>query len=230
MSNRGISIIGTIFTLIILGVMGASLVALVAGDQESRMKSILRERAFYAVQAGFEYALREIKEGGYPVVGNKVFGDSLITTTIDPSDRKIQVTGAAGEALRFHSITTDKLAADCIEIETAGASAGGMGGNILQGVSVSRNCLNAVRIDKITAEWVPNLGERITRISVGGTESYNDPQGVGSEVPADILDYRITGSATIDAIEFSSSIAGKQITLTLTFTDSSAKASDPMNF
>lgn len=221
--QRGISIIGTVFTLIILSLMGAAMVAIVSDEQESRMRSLSRERSFYAVQAGFEYALREIREGGYPIVTAKPLARAAFTTAIEPNARRITVTGSSYEAERAHSITTSQLARDCASINTSGAHLGGSSGNELLGLTISRSCLNAVNVAAVTVAWTPDVGERVRRIRIGGVEVFSLLAGQGSGEPIDIADARITGaSAAIDTIEFSSGMSGKTVGITLTFTDSSS--------
>lgn len=224
MNDRGVSIIGTLFTLIILGVLGAALVALVSMDQESRMKSINREHAFYAVQAAFEYALREINEGGYPIVSNRSLGHANFTTAITPAERKITAVGVASDVQRTHSITTDLLAGDCANIDISGAVIGGSSGNELQNVVIDKTCLNAINIDKMAFSISPNLGEAVRGIRIAGTDVYDDMSGASSGSLIDILDYRITGSAIVNFIKFSSGISGKTINISVTFTDSSTKS------
>lgn len=222
-SRRGISIIGTVFTLIILSLMGAAMVAIVSDEQESRMRSLSRERAFYAVQAGFEYALREIREGGYPIVTAKPLAHAAFTTTIEPTARRITATGSAYEAERAYSITTSQLARDCASLNSSGAHLGGSSANELLGLTISRSCLNAVNVAAVTVTWTPNVGERVRRIRIGGVEVFYLLGGKGSGEPIDIEDARISGSsAAVDTIEFSSGMSGRTVDITLTFTDSSS--------
>lgn len=222
--QRGISIVGTVFALIILGVLGAALVGLVAMDQESRMRSIFREKAFYAVQAAFEYALREIKEGGYPIVTSKALGNSAFTTSITASERKISATGNSGSASKAHSITTDRLAFDCVDIDSSGMAVGGLSNNELQNIDVVRTCLNAINVASMKISWLPDMGETVQSIRIDGISVYDDPGGSGSGETIDITDTRTTASARINTIEFSSGISGKSITIDLIFTDSSEYA------
>jgi Tfp pilus assembly protein PilX len=219
--DKGFSIIGTLFTLIVLGVLGAALVALVSMEQESRMRSIHRERMFYAVQAGFEFALREIKEGGYPIVSNKPLGDASFTTAIDASQRKITATGVSSASQRIHSITTDHLAKDCATINLNGATVGGPNQDVLQNVTITKTCLNAINIDMLKLSWTPNNGERVREVQIGGVQVYSDANGTPSGEYTNISDTRTTGTATINSITFSSPINGKTMNLTCKFTDSS---------
>lgn len=219
--NKGVSIIGTLFTLIILGVLGASLVSLVSMEQESRMRSIRRELSFYAIQAGFEYALREIKEGGYPVVTAKPLGFATFTTTITPADKKITVVGSSIENFKTHSITTSQLASDCTTINTSGVSVGGSSLDRIQNISVTKTCLNAVNIASVRLTWTPNVGERVTEVRISGTTVYTDINGIPSGGTVDVQDTKVSSSKTFDYIDFNSSVTGKSVTLQLNFTDSS---------
>ena len=218
-SRRGVSIVGSMFAFLILGVMGAALIALVSADQESRMRSICKDRAFYAVQAGLEYALREIDQGGYPIVTDKTLGESSFTSAIKPTSRQVSVAGSSGTATRTHTITAPHLASDCFSINVSGASVGGSGNNRLTGIALTKSCLTAVGLDILTIGMAPYTGELVTRINIDGTMVYENMSG--SPLVVDITDYKVDSSATIDYIEFSSSIVGKTIVLTLTFTDSS---------
>ena len=216
--ERGISIVGTVFAFVILGVMGATLVALVSTDQESRMMIIQRERAFYAVQAGLEYALREINEGGYPLVAAKPLGQASFTVSIDSGSHKVTVRGESEVALKTHSIIAPLLGADCLDVNVSGA---GMGGEQLIGIVLTQTCLNAVAVNSMTLEVTPDLGERVRRVMVGGTLVYEDLSGAASGEVIDVTDFRVVGQAVIDFIEFSAGIGGKGIDLKLTLSDSS---------
>lgn len=222
--ERGVSIVGTVFAFLILGVMGATLVALVSTDQESRMKIIQRERAFYAMQAGLEYALREINEGGYPLVAAKTLGQAAFTVAIDPDSHQVTVRGESEGALSTHSVTAPLLGADCLDVDVSGAGIGGMGGEKLLGIVLTRTCLNAVAVGDMTLEVAPDLGERVRRIMVGGVLVYEDLSGAASGEAIDVADFRVLDQAAIDFIEFSAGIAGKDIDLRLTLTDSSLLA------
>lgn len=223
-NQRGISIVGTVFTLIILGVLGAALVGLVAMDQESRMRSIFREKAFYSVQAGFEYALREIMEGGYPLVMGKAIGSSTFDVSIRASERKITATGNSGSAGKTHSITTGRLAFDCADIDSSAMIVGGTSGDELQNINITRTCLNAINIASMKIIWSPNMGETVQRIRIDGSDVYDDIGGSESGEAIDITDTRVVTTSRINAIEFSSGISGREVTTDLIFTDSSEYA------
>jgi len=222
LGERGVSIVGTVLTMITLGIMGAALVGIVAAEQESRKICLSREYSFYAVQAGLEYALREINEGGYPIVEDKQFADSTFTVEIDPGPRRITATGQAADATRHHSITTDLLAADCVSIDASGATLGGSYDNELYGIVLNHSCLIAVNVDGMTLDWTPDTGGTVRKVRIGGVDVYDDISGTAAGVPIDTADYRFDTQASIDYITFTSDMGGKSIDLTITFTDSSS--------
>lgn len=230
LNKRGLSVIGTVFTLIVLGVLGAALVSIVATDQESRMSSIFRERAFYGAQAGFEYALREIKEGGYPIVTGKAIGEGKFSVEISPDEHKIIVTGDSSTAKKAYSITTQQLGMDCLSIDVSNASVGGPTNNQLLGVVLNKNCLNAVSVQKTTLTWVSDMSEKVVRIRVAGVDVYQDVNGVGSGAAVDHADFKVTDTANVDVIEFSSGIVGKTITIKTICTDTSEVGSADIIF
>lgn len=219
--SRGMSIIGTMLTLIVLGVMGATIVGLVATEQETRKLCLWRERAFYSVQAGLEYVLREINQGGYPIVTDKQFADATFTSSIDPDPRKITVTGEAGDAARTHSITTDLLAKDCAAINASGAALGGSYQNELTGIVVNQTCLMAVNMDKMTISWTPSYGT-VRRIRINGQDVYDESVGLESGQQIDITDSRFSVQVPINTIVFSNSMADTSIDIAITFTDLSS--------
>lgn len=223
-NSKGVSIIGTLFTLIILGVLGAALVSLVSMEQESRMRSIRREYSFYAIQSGFEYALREIKEGGYPIVSAKVIGNANFTSTINPTEKKITVVGRSLENFKTHSITTSQLASDCVNINTSAVSVGGSSSDRIQNITVTKTCLNAVNVQSIRVSLAPDIGEKVMEVRVSGNVVYSDMNGVPSGGTVDIQDTKFPTSITFEYIDFNTSISGKSVTLQLNFTDSSSSS------
>ncbi len=228
-NERGTSIVGSIFAFIILGVMGAALVSLVSVDQESRMRFIERARAFYAVQAGLEVALREIDQGGEPIVEEKSLGaDALFTVAIKPASREIVVTGLSGEARRTHTITTDALGGDCLQIDTAGAALGGSGNEQLVGVVLRQVCLSAVTVTELNVALAPASGETVRQVRIGGALVYDDAAGELGEI--DITDTTIEGDVSLDVVLFSSGIVGKSVDLTFACSDSSTTPTAQMTF
>ncbi|MBI2092688.1 MAG: hypothetical protein HYY43_00070 [Deltaproteobacteria bacterium] len=224
--QRGISIIGAVFTLLILGIFGAAMVSIVTTDQEVRRRQVEKEQAFYEVQAGLEYATREIKKGGYPIVTNKQLAKGAFTTTIDYPTHVIFSTGTAGDVSKTHQITNNQMGADCITITYDSASLAPPAYTDLRGIMLRKMCNDAVTIDKIQLTWVADGGEKVTRIEIESNAVYDNLAGSISGGIVDIADYSLTSVDyyQINLIRFTGNVSNKQLTMVLYMTDSSYKA------
>ena len=225
MDKKGISIIGAVFTLLVLGIFGAAIVSLVSTDQEMRSRHIGKEQAFYEVQAGLEYAIREINNGGYPVVTNKVLGRGNFTTSVDYPNHIVSSTGTSGSAAKMHQITYSTMGGDCMETNNDTATLTGPGRTELRGITLKKNCLNAITIDKIQISWTPNNGERVTKIEISNTAVYDRPAGAPSGETIDITDYVLSGNGAVqmNLVQFTSDMSGKNLTTTFYMSDTSYK-------
>ena len=231
LNNKGVSIVGTIFMMVVLGVMGIALVSLISMEQSSRMQHINRDRSFYAAQAGLEYAMWAINEGGYPVRQGLALAGTTIDTTVDAKNsNQVTVTASSGAATRSHSIDAPVLAADCVTIDGGLATLNGILDNIIQNVSIERNCLNGVRIQAMLFNWDLPAVEKVKRVRINGIDVYDNAIGVGPGVVVDINDTLIVDPANIDEIEFSSSMQNKNITMQVIFTDTSDYELAPLFF
>lgn len=222
--QKGISIVGAVFTLLILAVFGASVVTLVSSDHESRRRMIEKEQAFYSAQAGLEYAVHEINYGGYPVQTNKAIGEGRFTVLIDYPSHNVSVTGISGDTNKVHQITKNPMGADCLVVNTVGASLGGVKTD-LQGITLQKICLNAITIASIVVSWSNPAGEKVTKVTIDNNILYNNVTGTASGIPIDIADFSMSDSAThtINLIQFSSGMSNKPITITFNLSDTSYK-------
>src|SRR3989338_1190352 len=178
--QKGVSIIGAVFALLVLAVFGGAIVALVATEQESRRLQLEKEQAFYEAQAGLEYAVREIVKGGYPVVTGKTLGRGSFTTTIDYPNHLIFSTGTSGDVSKTHQITNNQMGGDCLGINNDQATLVGPGKTDLKAITLKKNCNDAITIDKFKFEWSPNNGEKVIKIVVENNTLYDDPIGTPS--------------------------------------------------
>lgn len=227
-SQRGISIIAAVFTLIILGIFGAAIVTLVTTEHEMRIGQLSEDWAFYNVQTGFEYAVREVDQGGYPEVTDKQFYRGNFTVDVnyvEGSEREIIVTGNVGNVRKSYVIDHTPFAGDCLSVNTASAVASGLGNEDLTGIVLQKICNEAVSIDKMTISWVTDGGEKFTQIRIGGADVWNEPLGLGSGETADITDTKLDTIANYDInfIRFTSSMSGKNVTIRFIMTDTSTE-------
>lgn len=226
MNNRGISIVGAVFTLLILAIFGVSILSIVSTDQEMRMRQIEKEQAFYDVQAGLEYALREINYGGYPIVANKSLGRGAFTTTIDPTQHIVTSTGVSGGVTKTHQITYSTLGGDCLTINNDQVVLVGPGKTDLKALTLKKDCLSAITIDKMQLVWSPNNGEKVTKIEISNTTVYDNPGGSPSGGIIDISDYMLSGpnAEQISLIRFTSNMLNKDLTITFYLRDTSSRS------
>lgn len=247
--QRGISIIGAIFALIILGIFGAAIVALMSAEQEFRAGQLSQDWAFYNVQAGLEYAIREVDQGGFEtatieidqdrcrLVLNKPFGRGSFTVGIDYVEGDndcsglggvtsdcIVVSSAVGTVQKLHMITHFPFAADCLDVNIEDVTLGGINNTDVEEIKLRKVCNEAVTIDKMQISWEPHDGERVALIKIqGNPPAWESIDGVPSGTIIDIEDIRLTGLGVspINVIRFTSDMSDKTLTLRYIMTDCS---------
>ncbi len=224
--QRGVSLIGAVFTLLILAVFGSAIVSLTATEQDVRRRQIEKEQAFYEVQAGLEYAVREIYNGGYPVVSNKAIGRGSFTNTIDAPNHIVYATGVSGDVTKTHQITYNNLGGDCLNVNNDQVTVVGPNKTDMKALTLKKLCNNAITIDKFQFVWLPNNGEKVTQIKVENNIVYNSPSGAASGEVIDIPDYTISGGVAhqINLIQFTNNMLNKQFTMTVYLSDTSYKS------
>ena len=228
LSQRGISIIAAVFTLIILGIFGVAVVSLVSTEHELRAGQLSEDWAFYNVQAGLEFAIREIDQGGYPIVSDKTFGKGTFSVVVnydEISQREIVVTGKIGLIQKEHQISYTPFGADCLDVNSVAAVLSGLGNTDLVGVTLQKICNDALTIDKIIISWEVNAGEKVTQVSIGSIDVWIDPLGVASGSIIDIVDTKLDTAAVypLNFIRFTSDMSGVTMTIQFIMTDSSIK-------
>lgn len=218
------SLIGSLFTLVLLGVMGMTLVATVATEQTTDRLALDHAKMLYAGHAAIEYAVREINQGGQPIVVGKDFEDVSLTTSIDAASHLVTATVTTAEAQQEHHLQVRRLAQDCVTLDTSGAEITGHSNATLAGLRLQKSCLQGVTIATMMLSWPPGPAKELEQIVVEGAEVFSSPFGLDSGEVADVADFRMTmnRSYSLDAFVFSSSMMGKPIDLTIIFTDASS--------
>ena len=223
--QRGISIIGAVFTLLILAIFGGAIVSIVSIEQEHRRFQIEKGQAFYEVQAGLEYALYEIENGGHPVVANKPLGDGTFTVNINYPNHLIFATGNVGDVTKTHQITHNQMGGDCLGLNNSQATLVGPNKTDLKAITLKKNCNNAITIDKMQFVWDPDNSEKVTLIEIKNVSVYSDIGGANSGEIIDITDYVLDGGAAeqISLIQFTGNMLNKDLTIVFYLSDSSYK-------
>ncbi|PIR17783.1 MAG: hypothetical protein COV46_02740 [Deltaproteobacteria bacterium CG11_big_fil_rev_8_21_14_0_20_49_13] len=223
--QKGVSIIGAVFTLLILAIFGSAIVSLTSTEHSVRRLQIEKEQAFYEVQAGLEYAVREIYNGGYPVVSNKGLGRGIFSVSIDAPNHIVYATGVSGDVTKTHQITYNNLAGDCLNVNNDQVTVVGPNKTDMKALTLKKLCNNAVSIDKLQFVWSPDNNEKVTQVKIENNLLYNSPSGAASGEIIDIPDYAISGGVAhqINLIKFTNNMLNKQFTITLYLTDTSYK-------
>jgi len=222
-SQRGISIIGAVFTLLILAIFGAAMTVVVGTEQEHRRLQLEKSQAFYQTQAGLEYAIWEIVNGGHPIVSNRTIGRGDFTVGVDYLNHRITVNGASGDVTKTHSITYNPMGGDCLSVDKSAAVLSGPSRTDLNGLTLRKVCNNAVTIEQVRIVWDPNNNEKVRRITINNLDVYDNISGASSGELIDIADHKLTASTSqpINLVQFSSSMLNKAITIVFYLSDSS---------
>lgn len=220
---RGVAFLAAIITLLTLAIFGASVVAIVAVEQEARVGEYERLQGFYAAMSGLEYGLTEVVNGGYPNVEGKPFAGGEFSTTIHPSIHALVASGATGQALRSYQVTVPLLAGDCAGLDTTGSVPVGPEKDEINQVRLRKFCLNKVRLDRLQLAWTPDLGQRLLQVTFDGQVVYNDATGAVNGATVDLVDALVADATDhrFDRLLFTASIQSTVFTLTVYFTDGS---------
>jgi len=109
--NDGISVIALVIVLLLLSSLGAILTSLIITKQKSALLPLKSSQAFYAAQAGIEYAIRYANEHNFdpdgdfsvPVTDLETGSFSVV---YDPAEQNITSTGTAGTATRVITLAS----------------------------------------------------------------------------------------------------------------------------
>lgn len=226
-NQRGISVLGIVIAIAIVGVMGSGMVVMVATNQETRNQVLYQNQSFYSNQAGIEFALGQILEDGNTdsSITRDFMGESI---SITRSSGVIQITTSEGIANSAYEIedVNPSDEADCLVVDTSAAALNG-GNRILQGITLARDasCSDTITIDRMTVSWVPNdLGRQMNRIQIAGGTVYTSG-GVTSGTNVNITDYNIADYAThnLTGIRWSGTVDNRNFTISFQMSDGSLK-------
>lgn len=239
-SNRGLTALGAIVAVGILGAFGAGMASLVAAGQRSRINILYAAQSFYSNHSALEYALRQIQNEGNPdPVPLRHFENQGFTIVRDAG--RINATTTAGNAASAFSITDPNASedADCLMFDVSDATTGsgdsGLANSQVKDIYFWKDasCVDPVTIVSITLSWIPNsTEEKAYRIQFEDETTNTDTivyngsaQESGNVFPLDGGGYTlIDHSYEIDYIQFTSSMRDHNITMIFTMSDGSSKS------
>ena len=184
--NNGSSVLTTIIVVLVLVTLGGIMAYFIAINQHSRMQQVTRDRSTYAAHGGVEYALRKT------LVENSPDTFYLIkfargTIAVSKIEDKIISQSEITEARASQTIANPNASesVSCLDIDITDAEI--TGGNTFTGIELSRNesCGEPVYLSSLDGTtWSPNIGEKITSVSIVGKAVVYDgpPAGSGEEI------------------------------------------------
>lgn len=223
-SQGGMSILAAVIALLSLGVMGVTTATLMGTHQASRSLTSQRQEAAYLAQAGLEYGLMQIDQGGIPNT-TKSLGRGTFTVQVLPAQHLVRSTGVVGEATQEYRITDNFLGGNCVSVNNALATLTGPHKDRLRGITFVKTCLSKVTIDRWIMTWAPtNPAEKVLRIEIPQNNYvWADPAGVTSGALIDAVDYTLDAHITqLHEILFGQDMSCKLFSMQLVFTDGSS--------
>lgn len=222
-SNKGVSTIAAVLTLLILAALGAVLTYLVAAGAVGLGNHLSSVQAFYVAQAGLEYAVKRIYEGQSEIVNPPGLSFGEGSFTVSRSGRTLTITATVGDAVRVYK-TDSPTEADCTEIDASNVNLGENGKKIQQ-VQFRKVCLTTTTITQMQLSWVPDGGEKLTSIKIENLTVYDNPLGASSGTLLDITDYVLNNPNThvINWFKFNASMEDKTVTLSFYMSDNSVR-------
>lgn len=222
-SSKGVSSIAAALTLLILAAFGAVLTYLVAAGSVGRMNHVSQVQALYVTQAGIEYAIKRVYDQQNEIVNPPgiTFGNGFFT--VSRSGQTLTITGTVGDAVRVYSVDSP-TEADCTQINTNNVNLTTNDTRITQ-VDFRKICLTTTTITQMQLSWLPNNGERLNEIRIGGQTIYTNPLGAPSGTLLEITDFVMSNPNTnvINWFEFDSDMEDKDVTLSFIMGDGTTK-------
>lgn len=109
-SQKGVSIIAVVATMLILSVMGVVLVSLVTTGSDISVNQLRSEQALNIAEGGKEYALKQLRDNpSYTGDANKPLGNgsfTVIVTDLGSGIKRVTSSGSAGSAAKAVEVTT----------------------------------------------------------------------------------------------------------------------------
>jgi hypothetical protein len=110
--------------------------------------------------------------------------------------------------------------ADCLNIDTSGATIAGGGDRELRGLTINKTDPQAITVTEITVSW--GVSRNITRVRIQGSNLWNGSESSGTQL--NITDYTVdTSTQNIEHFRFSGDMSGDSFTITFHMADTSTK-------
>lgn len=235
-AQLGFGILGAVIMMTVLSLLSGAVIHAIASSQVTQVNHLVREQAFYNVQAGIEYALKQIDDGVDPDGMQKTFAGGTFTIAYNATTGAATVSanksGYFASASPSYGIQLPSLSneADCLAVNVAGAYLNGASTR-LQGITLQNTCATVSNIDSMSVSWTPSGSEKTQIIRIQSSNVYSSSAGVASGTLVDIRQDNTTTWWPIPAntthslsyIDFNTSVLLKNFTLHFVMKDGSTK-------
>lgn len=201
--------------LVFLGLFAFSNASIVNESASEKADDASFQKASGYAQAGLQYALRNIDQGDDPVK-TLLFDNGSAEVTV--SGNQITSVGRSDIAVDTQTINAN-FAANCVALRCNNFHSSGTD---LMGMTLEKSCLSQPTLTRMKMSLVPEEGEQISQLEIGGVSLYNGQ--ADSDVWMDLQDYPVVNPSTpVNFIRFLSPIkGGKNYTFTAEFVDHSS--------
>lgn len=235
-SHQGFGILGAVIMMTVLSLLSGAVIHAIASSQVAQVNHLVREQAFYNVQAGIEYALKQIDDGVDPDGMQKTFAGGTFSIAYNATTGAATVSanksGYYASASPTYSVQLPSLSneADCLTVNVAGAYLNGASTR-LQGITLQNTCANVTNIDSMSVSWTPSGSEKTQIIRIQSSNVFSSSAGVVSGALVDVRQNNTTTWWPISAntthnlsyIDFNTSVLLKNFTLHFVMKDGSTK-------
>ncbi|MCB1213987.1 MAG: hypothetical protein KDK66_00795 [Deltaproteobacteria bacterium] len=219
-NQQGIAALMAVLSLTFLGLVAISATGLRTTSSKGMVDSNSRMEAEYYALAGQEYAVAQILQGYDPTVTDHSVGKGSFS--VSTSGNQVTVTSQYDIATVTRNFEMDMVNACIKPYVNPSLQAWD---NSLYGINLYRICPVPPTITEMAVEVIPYEGERVSGITMGGIEVFNEEDGKKANgVSFDIDDFTLPAdpvkNLTINRIDFHSKLSlEKSYTITFRFSD-----------
>lgn len=195
----------------------------------SWQSQIEKKKAFYIAQAGIEYALAQIDQGGSPVVEEKVFDGGYFSTAINNKQHSLSVKSVYKNEETKYVLHIPLLASDCVEYQVIQKDSRNIE------LHLRKKCLTTISIERIQF-FLKNPSHdlpAIESLSLDGNilESFSQAYNKASYLSLSMQKLTLTESDShVLLFSFKSNFTQENLNTVLGFSDQSELLLKPLVF
>ena len=222
-SRTGVTVAAAMIVVFVLASFGAGITYFVASSTSTRLQQIQGDQAFYAVETGLEFALRQIIVAGTSEtsITREFVGETI---TITRSSNRVYVSSSATSAASAHSIMDPDPPgpSDCLLVDVVSAVVSP--NTVLKNIYLSRDpsCSEPIVIVSMSqTTWQPDDWSELYQIRIGGNPiEFSGPSATSGGNFVFQNQYTIDdgNQHTVNRMRFSGNMASRNFQLHFNYT------------